>query len=135
MINFFKVNIKDKHDFIMLNKDEGKWFSKNLEHINSEMGLKEQQRKTSGLANEVLYMDQRSYLEAKETAYKAEQANCKTINDLQHFSSALLERTSKVFKPLTTIHNKSLVQENKIVAQLRNQNAQIIDPLKLLKIN
>ena len=28
MINFLKVNIKDKHDFIMLKKDDGKWFSK-----------------------------------------------------------------------------------------------------------
>ena len=97
MINFLKVNIKDKHDFIMLNKDDGKWFSKindrltcidrtlsplNLiiKPINSGMGFKEQQS---------LYPDQQSYLEAKAKAYKAEQANRKTINDLQHFSSAL----------------------------------------------
>ena len=71
----------------MLNKNDGKWFSKNLKPINSGMGLNEQQ----------------SYLEAKATAYKAEQANLKRINDFQHFSSALLERTSDVFKPLTTI--------------------------------
>ena len=47
--------------------------------------------------------EQQSYLEAKAKAYKAEQANLKRINDFQHFSSALLERTSDVFKPLTTI--------------------------------
>ena len=126
MIYFFKVNIKDKHDFIMLNKDDGKWFSKindkltwidrtlsslNLKPVNSRMGFKEQQKKTSGLANEVLYSDQQSYLEAKAKAYKAEQAYRKTINYLQHFSSALLGRKSKVFKPLTTIQNKSLEQK------------------------
>ena len=95
MINFFKGNIKDKHDFIMFNKNDGKWFSQindrltslNLKFINSGMEFKEQQ----------------SYSEAKAKAYKAEQANRKTINYLQHFSSALLERTSEVFKPLTSI--------------------------------
>ena len=73
------------------------------------MGLNEQQRLSFHLP------DQQSYLEAKARAYKAEQANRKTINDLQHFSSALLERTSEVFKPLTTIQNKSLEQEKEIV--------------------
>ena len=115
MINFFKVNIKNKHDFIQFNKDDVKWFSKNLKPINSGMGIKDKQRKTSSLANEVLYPDQRSYLEVKGKAYKAKQANRKTINDLQHFSAALLERTSEVFKPLTTIQNKSLEQEKEIV--------------------
>ena len=115
MINFLKVNIKDKHDFIMFNKDNGKWFTKKLEHINSGMGFNEQQ----------------SYLEAKAKAYKAEQANRKTINDLQHFRSALLERTSEVFKLLTTIQNKSLEQEKEIVTQLKN--VQIIDPLKAIE--
>ena len=99
----------------MLNKNDGKWFSKNLKPINSGIGLNEQQ----------------SYLEAKATAYKAEQANRKTTNDLQHFSSTLLECTSSVFKPLTTIQNKSLEQEKKIVAQLKN--AHILDPLKAIE--
>ena len=27
MINVVKVNIKNKHDFILINKDDGKWFS------------------------------------------------------------------------------------------------------------
>ena len=86
-----------------------------LKPINNGMGFNEQQ----------------SYLEAKAKAYNAEQANRKTINDLQHFSSALLERTSEVFKPLTTIQNKSLEQEKEIVTQLKN--AQIIDPLKAIE--
>ena len=29
MINLYN-NIKDKHDFIMLNKDNGKWFTKQV---------------------------------------------------------------------------------------------------------
>ena len=90
----------------MFNKDDGKWFSKNLKPINSGMGLTEQQ----------------SYLEAKAKAYIAEQANRNTINDLQLFSSALLERTSEVFKPLTTIQNKSLEQEKEIVTQLKKRS-------------
>ena len=89
----------------------------NLKLINSKMGLNEQQ----------------SYLEAKAKAYKAEQANHKTINDLQHFSSALLERTSEVFKLLTTIQNKSLQQI--IVTQLKDQIAWIINPLKAIEKN
>ena len=64
MINFVKVNIKDKHDFILFNKDDGKWFSQindwltslNLKPINSGMGFKEQQS---------LYPYQPFYLEAK----------------------------------------------------------------------
>ena len=36
IINFFKININNKHDFIMFNKDDGKWCSRKLEHINSE---------------------------------------------------------------------------------------------------
>ena len=28
MINLFNTNIKNKHDFIMLNKDNCKWFTK-----------------------------------------------------------------------------------------------------------
>ena len=106
----------------MFNKDDGKWFSKILKSINSGIGLNEKQ----------------SYLEAKAKAYKAEQANRKTINDLQHFSSALLERTSEVFKPLTTFQNKSLEQEKEIVALLKNDHRtmserSIIDPLKAIK--
>ena len=58
------------------------------------MGLKVQERKTFGLANEILYTDQRFYLEAKAKSYKAEQVNRKTIKNLPHFRSALLERTS-----------------------------------------
>ena len=77
----------------------------NLKHINNGNGLKERQ---------ILYLDQRSYLQTKAKAYKAEQANRKTINDLQHFSSALLERTSQVFKPFTTIQNKTLEQEKQM---------------------
>ena len=75
--------------------------------------------------------EQQSYLEAKAKAYKAEQSNGKTINDLQHFSLALLERTSKVFNPLTTIQNKSLEQEKEIVALLKN--AHILDPLTTIE--
>ena len=90
------------------------------------MGFKEQQS---------VYPDQRFYLEAKAKAYKAEQANRKTINELQHFSLALLEFTREVCKPLTTIQNKSLKQEKKIVIHLQNQSAQIIDPLKAIENN
>ena len=127
MIICLKVNIIDKHDFIMLNKNDNKWFSKYLKPINSGMGLIMKQKKTSRLANEVLNPDKQYYLEAKAKAYKAEQANRKTINNLQHFSSALLERTSEVLKRLTTMQNQSLEQETEIVAQLKNQNAQIIN--------
>ena len=107
----------------MFNKDDGKWISKNLKPINSGMGLNEQHRLSQDFQSKRLVRlpDQQSYLEAKANAYKAEQANRKTINDLQHFSSALLERTSEVFKPLTTIQNKSLEQEKEIVTIKRSK--------------
>ena len=38
--NFVNMNIKDKHDFMLYNKDEGKWYSRNLEPINSGMNFK-----------------------------------------------------------------------------------------------
>ena len=67
--SFCKMNIKAKHDFILYNKDEGKWYdrtlnpitlsklnSPNLKSINSGMGYK-------------LYPDQESYLNAKAKTY------------------------------------------------------------------
>ena len=30
MKNFVHANIKDKHDFVLYNKDEGKWYNRNL---------------------------------------------------------------------------------------------------------
>ena len=35
MISFFKNNIKDKHDFILYNKEEGKFYDKNFLLINN----------------------------------------------------------------------------------------------------
>ena len=45
MINLFNTNIKDIHDFILLNKDNGKWLNKTLTciPINSGMGITGQQ--------------------------------------------------------------------------------------------
>ena len=49
MKNFFHANIKDKHDFVLYNKEKGKWYNrtlspifiKNLELINSGMGFRQ----------------------------------------------------------------------------------------------
>ena len=109
MINLFNTNIKDKHDFILLNKDNGKWFAKNnlLTSILTG-GLKDLSLQNSPPINSGMGItEQQNYLDAKAKAYKAEQANGKTINDLRHFSSALLERTSEVFKPITTNQDKN----------------------------
>ena len=73
MKNIFHTNIKNKHDFVLYNKEEGKWYNrtlspkfiKNLELINSGMGFRQ------------LYPDEQSYAEAKARAYKAEQENRK----------------------------------------------------------
>ena len=62
--------------------------SPNLKPINSEMGYK-------------LYPNEESYTEAKARFYKEEQENRKIINDREHFTAALYESTSEVFKPLT----------------------------------
>ena len=96
MLNFFIMNIKDKHDFILYNKDKGKWYNKNIQVINKGMGFHE------------LYPDEQSYAEAKARAFKAEQKNRKIINDREHFHSALLVSTSKIFIPLTKNQDKSL---------------------------
>ena len=111
MKNFFHINIKEKHDFVLYNKEEGKWYNRTLslitlQLINSGMGLKE------------LYRDEASYGEAKARAYKAEQENRKIINDREHFTSALYESTSEVFKPLTNNQNKFLKQEKNIVKEI-----------------
>ena len=53
MLNLFIMNIKDKHDFILYNKDEGKWYNRNLQVINSGMGFRQ------------LYPDQASYADAQ----------------------------------------------------------------------
>ena len=57
-----------------------------------------------------LYKDEASYAEAKAKAYYAEQENLKIINDREHFTSALYESTSEVFKPLTNNQDKSLTK-------------------------
>ena len=72
MTNFVHANIKDKHDFVLYNKDEGKVYDRNLKLINSGMGYK-------------LYPNEKSYTEAKAKAYKEEQENRKIINDREHF--------------------------------------------------
>ena len=100
------MNIKEKHDFILYNKDEGKWYDKKLQVINQEMGFKE------------LYPDEQSYAEAKARAWKAEQENRKIINDREHLHSAVLESTSEVFKPVTLNQDKSLKEEEKIVKEM-----------------
>ena len=105
------MNIKVKHDFILYNKDEGKWYYKNLQHINKGMGLRE------------LYEDEESYAEAKMKAWKAEQKNRKIINDREHFNAALYESTSEVFKPLTKKQDDLLKEENEIVKQLKDLTA------------
>ena len=69
--------------------------------------------------NGMKFKKQQSYVKAKpKKIYTTKQANRKTIYDLLHFSIPLLERTSKVFKPLSIIQNKSLKQKNEIVSQL-----------------
>ena len=35
MISFFKDNIKEKHDFILYNKEEGKFYDKDFVLINN----------------------------------------------------------------------------------------------------
>ena len=144
MINLFNTNIKDKHDFILLNKDNGKRVNKTLTEIslsspnqrsfnlpiicihtglisppiNSGMGIPSQQHNPDLMVLKTdIPTDQRSYLDAKAKAYKAEQANQKSINDLRHFSSALLERTSEVFKPITTNQDKN----QQLLAKTLNQ--------------
>ena len=106
MKNIFHTNIKDKHDFVLYNKEEGKWYNKNLELINSGMGFKD------------LYKDEASYAEAKARAYKAEQENRKSNNDREHFTSALYESTSEVFKPLTNNQDKLLKEKQNIVKEI-----------------
>ena len=61
------MNIKDKHDFILYNKDEGKWYNKKLQVINQGMGFRE------------LCPDEQSYAAAQAKAFKAEQENRKTL--------------------------------------------------------
>ena len=84
----FHANIKDKYDFVLYNKDEGKWYNKNLILINSGMGFKD------------LCKDEASYAKAKAEAIKAKQENRNIINDREHFNASLYESTSEVFKPL-----------------------------------
>ena len=104
----FKMNIKDKHNFILYNKDEGKCYDRtlnpikvnklnslNLKSLNTGMGYK-------------LYPDQESYLNAKAKTYQREQENRVINNDREHFHAAILESTSEVFKPLTKNQDKSL---------------------------
>ena len=98
----------------MYNKDKGTWYNRtvspifirNLELINSEIGFRQ------------LYPDEQSYAEEKARAYKAEQENRKIINDREHFTSALYESTSKVFKPLTKKQDESLKEEQNIVKEI-----------------
>ena len=111
MKNFFHINVKDKHDFVSYNKEEGKWYDTTL----SPITLKPI---NSGIKFRQLYPDEQSYAEAKATAYKADQENRKIINDREHFTSAVYESTSKVFKPLTNNQYKLLIEEQNIVKEI-----------------
>ena len=111
MKNFFKMNIKDKHNFILYNNNKGKLYDKNLQHINKGMRFRE------------LYEEEASYAEAQARVWKAEQENRKIINDREHINAALYESTSNVFKPLTKNQDNSLIEEKEIVKQLKNLTA------------
>ena len=129
MINLFNNYIKDKHDFIMLNKDNGKWLNKTLAGLSLRSP---DQRSSSPPSNSIVINSgmaekQTSYLEAKAKAFKAEQANRKSMNDLRHFSSALLERTSEVFKPITANQDKN---QELLTKSLEHLKADIKDPLE-----
>ena len=90
----------------MYNRDEGKWYDKNLQVINSGMGFKD------------LYKDEASYTDAQAWAWKAERKNRKIINDREHFTTALYESTSEVFKPFIKNQDKSLKEEQNIVKEI-----------------
>ena len=104
--NFYKINIKDKHDFLLYNQDEGKWYDKSLQHIHKGIKFLE------------LYEDEGSYAEAKIKAFKANQENRKIINYREHLNAALYESTSVIFEPLTK-KNYLLKYKKEIVKQLR----------------
>ena len=70
MLNFFEMNIKDKHDFILYNKDEGKWYDRTLSPINLQVI-------NQGMGFKYLYKHQESYAAAQAKAFKAEQENRK----------------------------------------------------------
>ena len=65
-----------------------------------------------------LHKDEASYAEAKAKAYKAVQENRKIINNREHFTLALYESTSEVFKPLTNNQDKSLKEKQNIVKEI-----------------
>ena len=140
--SFFKMIIKTKHDFILYNKDEGKWYDKTLSlitlNINGLMSCEQEDRilsdesdiKDLSLLNSLnlksinsgmgykLYPNEKSYTAAKANAYKEEQENRKIINDREHFHAALLKSTSEVFKPITKNQDKSFEQEQNIVKEI-----------------
>ena len=64
------------------------------------------------------YSDKQSYAKAKAKAFKAEQENRKIINDTKHFTLALYESTSEVFKPLKNNQDKSLKEVQNIVKEI-----------------
>ena len=124
------MNIKTKHDFILYNKYEGKWYDKTLSPITLDKGLKDLSLLNSPNLKSInsgmgykLYPNEESYNEAKAKTYKEKQENRKIINNRDHFHAALLESTSEVFKLLTQKQDDSLKEEKEIVKQLKDLTA------------
>ena len=70
------MNIKTKHDFVLFNKDEGKWYDKTLSPITLDKGIKDLsllnslnlKSINSGMGYK-LYPYEESYTAAKAKAY------------------------------------------------------------------
>ena len=94
MKTLFYANIKEKHDYILYNKEEIKLYDKTLNPINLKVI-------NSGMGFKSLYKNEASYAEKIAKDYKAKQENRKIINDREHFTFTLYESTREVFKQLT----------------------------------
>ena len=93
-INFIHEHVKDKHDFIIYNKESNQWIKSRFNIINM----------ASVGDNHNLQLQQ---AEENLKAYNAQQKTLKNMKDQTRFESALFDQTSTLFKPITNATNES----------------------------
>ena len=85
MCEFFKLNINQQYEFILFNKDDGKYYRTNKSTNNNQYFELINHKIMEGKG----FSSYNDYLKTKAKAYKAEQHNRKSINNLnflvQHY--------------------------------------------------
>ena len=136
MSTFFKNQIKNKHDFIIYNKDSNNWLDYRLELIEAKNDQRFDINIMSNLkiinSNQMASVRSSSHTQLQQAqnllkAYNAEQNTLQNMNDRKLFESSLYEQTKSIFKPITESTDRTTSSIKDLGIEKVNKNLNKID--------